>query len=157
MKGLCGHEIDLVKIPVTSGWYPELDNSPELTNVLHTLFMQLICIDLWISIIECFDICSAILSLSRYTSASQNNHIIELKKVFGHLKSQPDKHILTDSSDPGNQGDLVKEYADISKFYPDTKEDIGDHPEPRGKEIASSIWFDSDHAHDKKTTSPLHN
>ena len=39
----------------------------------------------------------------------------------------------------------------MSKFYPDAKEDIGNYLEPRGSEIASSIWFDSAHAYDKKT------
>ena len=82
MKGLQGHEINMAKVPVTPGWHPELDTSKELTDVLHTLYMQLIGIGLWISAIGRFDICFAISSLSRYSSAPRANHLVELKKVL---------------------------------------------------------------------------
>ena len=133
MKGLQDHEIDMAKVPVTSGWHPELDKSPELSSALHTLFMQLIGIGLWTSVIGRVDIYFAISSLSRYSLDPRDNHLIELKKVFGYLKCKPDQRILIDSSDPGDQGDFFTEYADMVKFYPDAREDIGEHPKPQKK------------------------
>jgi len=149
---LLGHELVLSKHSMLAKWHPELDESRLCDSKEHTLYMQLIGIGLWISSIGRLDITFAISSFSRFSALPRINHLLELKKVFGFLKRQPDKRLLVSSDDPGLLGDPVGEPEGMTGYYPDAKEEIDPKfPEPRGEEIKTSVWFDSDHAHDKKT------
>ena len=60
--------------------------------------------------------------------------------------------ILINASDPELIG-YDKDFSrDMISAYPDALEEEPDHmPEPKGKEISITMYFDADHAHDEQT------
>ena len=151
VEKLIGHTLIPSKFPMTAGSHPESDNTNLLDDDEHTLYMQLIGIGVWITSIGRFDIAYAISSLSRFSAKPREGHLIELKRVFAYLKRYQDRRHLIDSRDPEDKGDPIPSTGDMKKYYSESVEDIGEHPEPRGKEIKPSVWFDSNHAHDVVT------
>ena len=81
------------------------------------------------------------------------NHLIELKWIFEYLNKFPDKRICIDSSDLLDIGERVgPPEADFSQQYPDAKEEADPKfPRPKRRSLSTSVWFYSDHTHDKVT------
>ena len=81
-------------------------------------------------------------------------HYKELIKVFQYINKFPDKRLRVDDLEPHSAGVRVsdKDVEDFTQQYPDAEEELDPrHPSPRGRAFETSVWFDSDHAHDKKT------
>ena len=139
--------------PIRNKYQPEQDESPILDQEHHLKYQQLIGIGVWLVAIGRFDIAYAISSLSRFSACPRVNHLMELKRVFEYLNKFPDRRIRIDSSDPPDIGERVgPPEADFSQQYPDAKEEVDPKfPKPKGRSLSTSVWFDSDHAHDKVT------
>jgi hypothetical protein len=68
------------------------------------------------------------------------------------LKKFPNKSIGICAEDPVYEEPLKEFKADFEDQYKYAKEEIDPaFPEPKGKPIATSVFFDSDHAHDIET------
>ena len=73
-------------------------------------------------------------------------------KIFGYLQSVPGKSkgIVVSPEyieEISGKGDNVK---DRLETYPGSTEDIDDGlPEPRGRPLSTTVYFDSGHAHDQ--------
>ena len=98
-----------------------------------------------------FDIAYAISSLSRFSSAPRNGHFDALVRLFQYINKFPDRMLRVDASDPKVQGEcIMPKNADFTQQYPDAKGEMDQKvPLTRGASLSTSVWFDSDHAHDK--------
>ena len=108
----------------------------------------------WACVVGRLDICFAVSSLSRFSSNPRENHLKLALHVMGYLKKHPNKRIVIDSRplrvDPELQQELF--HPDFLEDYPDAEEDISpDMPPAFGPELETSIFFDTDHAHDVVT------
>jgi len=75
-----------------------------------------------------------------------------VEKEFSYLKEFPDRRIKVDHQDLKVLPVLPTPDASFKEQYPDAFEELDERfPIPFGPPIQSSIFFDSDHAHDLKT------
>ena len=86
------------RTPAKVDVHPELDETPLLDIDGLRDYQMLIGMGQWLSVIGCFDICFAVLSLSIFLAAPHEEHLIMAKKVFGYLKKYPNKSITLDSA-----------------------------------------------------------
>lgn len=139
--------------PISPTFHPELDNSQLLDVDQHRLYQQLVGIAQWLITCGRLDLCYAISSLSRFSSAPRIKHLNALERVFKYInknralaiKINPENYILP-------KHDIMYEGADWTEQYPGAIEEMDEKfPTPLGKELSTTIYFDSDHAHDQKT------
>ena len=100
------------------------------------------------------DVCFAVSSLSRFSASPRQNHLKLARHVIGYLKRHPNRRIVFHSNqlqvDPELQQDNF--HPEFLEDYADAEEDIPrDLPPAFGSELETSMFFDSDHAHDVKT------
>jgi hypothetical protein len=75
-----------------------------------------------------------------------------LFRVWGYLKKFPNKSIGICAQDPVYEQPLEEFKADFEDQYQYATEELDPaFPEPKGTPIATTIFFDSDHAHDIET------
>ena len=144
------------EIPMDPKWKPELDKSRLCNPAEHRLYMKLVGIMLWIVMLGRIDIAFAISSLSRYSALPRIKHLEALEQVVGYLQKYPDKRIDVDSRPMEIDGETMKLMSEskdvLQHLYPDAEEEIDPKfPSPRGRPIQTSVWFDSNHAHDQVT------
>ena len=142
------------KIPLPTECHPELDNSPLLDDSRTKLYQMLIGTIQWACVVGRLDVCFAVSSLSRFSANPRQNHLKLALHVISYLKRHPNRRIVVDSNqlqvDPELQQDNF--HPDFLEDYADAEEDIPtDLPPAFGSELETSIFFDSDHAHDVKT------
>ncbi|CAJ1951564.1 unnamed protein product [Cylindrotheca closterium] len=105
------------------------------------------------------DICHAVSSLSRFSDAPRVGHMELAFHLFGYLKKYKTKQLIIDSKpmkiDPAifNPEDPDASFdPDFLNEYPD----VGEEHDPRepaafGTELETSVLFDANHGHDKRT------
>ena len=106
----------------------------------------------WMVQIGRFDICFAVTSLNHLLVNSLEEHIKRLVKIFGYLKYANGRWkiiviLLKDIREISGK-DVNK--ANLLEKYPDAIEDIYEGPpELLWRPLSTTVYFDSDHAHDK--------
>ena len=134
--------------------HPELYLSPLLSEAHHLLYQQLVGMLEWSVQMGRFDICYALTSLKRLPAAPREGHISQLVKIFGYLQIFPGrrKGIFVspeDIEDISGKGDNVKYWLEK---YPGASKEIDEGlSEPSGSPLRTSVYFDSDYAHDQVT------
>jgi hypothetical protein len=141
------------KTPVATGDHPEEDETPLLDNKYHRQYKSLIGMAQWLVTLGRIDICYAVSSMSRFCAAPREGHYKRVLQLWGYLKKYPDKAVAIDARepifDPMEPEDFEPDFEDQYRY---ASEDIDPmFPEPLHSELPVSIFFDSDHAHDKKT------
>jgi hypothetical protein len=139
------------KTPLSSGYRPELDLSPELGSKQLNYYQGLIGVLRWICEIGRIDILMPVSMMSRYLVSARQGHLEQLFHVFAYLKHHPRSTMVFDDTIPVFRGDrFIK--CDWSEFYPDATEAIPENmPKPRGKEVVMSCFVDADHAGCRET------
>ena len=134
--------------------HPELDDSDFLNTEEHKQFQHIIGLGQWIVLTGRIDITYAVSSLARFASSPREKHLIMARRILGYLKKFPKKGIVIDPRPPtisDDEGDK-KRYEDFGHQYRYFKEPIDpEFPESMIDELLSSIFCDSDHAHDLVT------
>ena len=70
-----------------------------------------------------------------------------MQRIYGYLKSFSKRQIVYDTRMPKHNDDKVTKYDGWKEMYPDAQEELPpDMPEPRGKPVRISGYFDADHA-----------
>ncbi len=113
----------------------------------------------WLSSIGRPDLSQVVSSLNRFGAAPRRYHLDLAIRVFGYLKWKPHPQIAIDSrpiefvrTDP----DFTQLIPDFLEDYPHATEELDPgFPKPFGPVMESTIFVDSDHAHDKKTRRSL--
>ena len=140
-----------VKTPMSSGYRPELDPTPELNHTQQNCYQGLIGVLRWICELGRLDIIQPVSLLSRYLAQAREGHLNQVFHVFAYLKNHNRSKIVMDDSEP--QVDESKfSKCDWDEFYPEAAEvKPPDVPEPRGKDVVMSCFVDADHAGCKET------
>ncbi len=142
-------------LPMKPGDHPEEDESGILDNEKHRLYQSMIGMLQWTVSIGRIDICYAVSSMSRFCVCPRMGHLHRVFRIFGYLKKYPNKAIGIVERDPIVNKDILQEIThncDFEDHYAYAHEEIDERfPEPKGEELPVSIFFDSDHAHDRVT------
>jgi len=107
----------------------------------------------WVITISRADVCYATSSLSRFSAAPREGHLSRVLRVGGYLKKYLNRAIRIDSSPFKRRPNIKqKEVFNFADQYSYAVEEVDkSFPKPLGEELDVNIFFDSDHAHDRKT------
>jgi hypothetical protein len=106
----------------------------------------------WAVSIGRLDIATAVMSLSSFCAMPRRGHLERAKRIYGYLQKMKEARIrvLTNEPDYSDYQDL--EYDWSSSVYGGVKEIIPtDIPEPKGKYVTLSHYFDVNLYHDMVT------
>ena len=135
-----------VTTPISSGYRPEIDATPELDPDRQNYYQGLIGVLRWICELGRIDILTSVSMLSRYLVSARRGHLEQVFHIFAYLKAHERSTLVFDDTDPSFDGDRFNK-CDWSEFYPDAAEAIPtDAPEARGKSVNMSCFVDADHA-----------
>jgi hypothetical protein len=138
--------------PLEQNDHPEMDDSPFLRQDETQHFQSLIGAMQWAVSIGRLDITTAVMSLSSFRTMPRRGHLERAKQIYGYLRKMKEERIqvLTNEPDFSDCQDL--EYDWSSSVYGDVKEIIPmDIPEPKGKYVTLSHYFDANLYHDMVT------
>jgi hypothetical protein len=98
----------------------------------------------------------AVSSLSRYSAAPRQGHLDAAIRIFCYLKHYPEKWIKFDTNPHIPDGDLEDPAANLdpewTDYYHGAKEEIDPKaPKPLGEKLGTTVYFDSNFAHDEVT------
>ncbi len=137
---------------MSPGLHPECDDSELLAEEGHTVYQQLIGILQWLVTIGQADLQYLTMSLSRFSAAPRKTQLEYAIRVFSYLKEFPDKEIRIDPRDIPFLSSFGEPDDTMIDSYPGAHEELDKGmPEALGPELQTSVWFDSDHAHDLET------
>jgi hypothetical protein len=129
-----------------------MDDSPFLGQDETQQFQSLIGAMQWAVSIGRLDIATAVMSLSSFRTMPRRGHLERAKQIYGYLQKMKEARIrvLTNEPDYSDYQDL--EYDWSSSVYGDVKEIIPtDIPEPKGKYVTLSHYFNANLYHDMVT------
>ena len=141
----------LAPTPLTSGYRPELDVSPELDVDDSAQYQSLIGILRWIVELGRIDICCEVSMLSSHLALPREGHLQQVYHVFAYLKAKHNARLVFDATYPNID---ISEFPkqDWSSFYGDVKEEIPSNaPAPLGQEFIMRVYVDADHAGEQLT------
>ena len=135
-----------VTTPLSSGYRPELDTSPELDAKRANYYQGLIGVLRWMCELGRVDILHPVALMSRYLANPRRGHLEQLFHMFGYLKRYSRSSLVFDETEPEfDESRFIK--CDWTEYYPDAQEAIPPNaPEPRGMAIRTSSFVDADHA-----------
>ena len=137
--------------PLSHGFRPELDTSPELKADGITEYQELVGVLRWAVELGRVDINLEVSLMSSYLASPRIGHLQQIYHMFGYLKLKPKRKLGFDHSEPLISEKMFKEY-DWQDFYKDAKEAIPDGaPQPRGHSVTTHCFVDADHASNKVT------
>ena len=135
-----------VSSPMSSGYRPELDASPELKAETANYYQSLIGVLRWIIELGRIDIIVEVGLLSRYVAAPRVGHLEQVLHIFAYLKKFDHSTMVFDWTEPTIDESLFKQ-VDWQEYYPNAKESIPlNMPKPRGKPVVTTCYVDADHA-----------
>ena len=139
--------------------HPEMDESPLLDLDGHRKFQMLLGMLQWMVTIGRPDLCNLVSSLNRFGACPREYHLELAVRAFGFVKQVRGPEIAIDSNPLNYERkapDYEKVIPDFVQDYPEAKEEIADHfPRSFGPPLETTIFVDSDHAHDQKTRRSL--
>ena len=139
------------RTPLSSGYRPELDTSPELKAEGLQRYQELIGILRWAVELGRVDILLETALMSTHLALPRRGHLEQLHHIFGYLKINPKRKLFFDPQHPNIDERAFKEH-DWFEFYRDAKERLpSDSPKPRCNMVSTHCFVDSDHAGDKVT------
>ena len=141
------------------GGHPETDSSPLLDTAGHRQYQHLLGMLQWLVTIGRPDLCNAVASLNRFCACPREHHLQLALRCFGYLKMFPNRKIAIDSR-PLVFDRCTSHFEalrpDFLKDYPDAVEEMDPHfPRAFGPSLDTTIFVDSDHAHDLVTRRSL--
>ena len=139
------------RTPLSSGYRPELDTSPELKTEGLQIYQKLISILHWAVELGRVDILLETSLMSTHLALPTWGHLDKLHHIFRYLKTNPKRKLFFDPQHPNIDERAFKEH-DWYKYYRDAKERLpSDSPKPRGNMLSSHCFVDSDHVGDMET------
>ena len=124
-----------INAPLSNGYRPELDSSPELNGADGAYYQSLIGILRWIVKLGRIDILYKVSMMSPHLALPREGHLAQVFHIFTYLKKHHNSALVFDPSYPDVNIDTFPKH-DWKKFYGDVKEAIPpDMPEPLGKEV----------------------
>jgi hypothetical protein len=147
--------------PLTGGDHPEIDDSGLLDLAGVSIYQSLIGSLQWVIQLGRIDICTAVMTMSRFRAAPREGHLDRVKRIIGYLSKMRDGviRIRTEQPDYSNIPDTIYDWEHT--VYAGAKEELPDDaPTPLGKEVVMTSFFDANLYHDiitgKSVTGILH-
>ena len=135
-----------VTTPLSQGYRPELDATPELDSRRGNYFQGLIGVLRWIVEQGRIDINVPVALLSRYLTNPREGHLEQALHIFAYLKRYDRSTLVFDATPINLPSDRFPK-ADWTGFYPDAAEVIPPNmPEARGNFVSTTCFVDADHA-----------
>ena len=142
--------------PLTKGYRPEIDTSPELGSEDASYYHSLIGVLRWIVELGRADLTTEVSMMSSHLALPREGHFQEVLHIFAHLKKHHNAEMVFDPSEP---------VVDMSKFpaedwgysiYSSPGEELKEPlppnmPKPLGKEMVLRVFVDADHAGESLT------
>ena len=137
------------RTPLSSGYRPELDTSPELKTEGLQRYQELIGILHWAVELGRVDILLETALMSTHLALPRRGHLEQLHHIFGYLKMNPKCKLFFDPQHPNIDKRAFKEH-DWYEFYRDAKIRLpNDSPKPHGNMVSTHCFVDSNRAGDK--------
>jgi hypothetical protein len=135
-----------VTTPLSQGYRPEMDATPELDTTRTNYYQGLIGVLRWTCELGRVDILTPVSLLSRFLASPREGHLEQAFHVFAYLKRYCKSSMVFDDTEPVfDEGRFTK--ADWAGYYPDAMEIWPPNaPEGRGNSITMSCFVDADHA-----------
>ena len=138
-----------VQSPISRGYRPELDGSPELNIEDAALYQSLVGTLRWIVEMGRIDIICEVSMLSSYVAMPREGHLQQLFHIFGYLKTYHNARIMMDPTYPIVRDNDFPDH-DWKRFYKVEKEAIPPNaPTALGNEFVILAFVDADHAGDQ--------
>jgi hypothetical protein len=129
-----------------------MDDSPFLGQDEMQQFQSLIGAKQWAVSIGRFDIVTAVMSLSSFRAMPRRGQLERAKRIYGYLRKMKEARIQVLTNEPDYSDYQDPEYDWSLSVYGDVKEIIPmDIPEPKGKYVTLSHYFDVNLYHDMVT------
>ena len=139
------------RTPLSSGYRPELDTSPESKTQGLQRYQELIGILRWAVEVGRVDILLETSLMSTHFALPRRGHLEKLYHIFGYLKMNPKCKLFFDPQHP-NIDERAFEEHDWYEFYRDAKERLpSDSLKPRSNMVSTHCFVYSDHTGDKVT------
>ena len=137
--------------PLEGGYHPELDTTDLLMGDEVNKCRMLVGCANWAVTLGRFDIHFATSTMGRCNAAPREGHLKTMLRVFGYLKHNSKRKLVANCySLDCTKVERVKH--EWSELHPDAREELPeDMPEPKGKAVKMTTFFDADHAHDLET------
>jgi hypothetical protein len=138
--------------PLEQNDHPEMDDSPLLRQDEMQQFQSLIGAMQWAVLIRRLDITTAVMSLSSFRAMPRRGHLKRAKQIYGYLRKMKEASIPVLTNEPDYADYKDPEYDWSLSVYGDVKEIIPtDIPEPKGKYVTLSHYFDANLYHNMVT------
>jgi hypothetical protein len=135
-----------VSTPMSQGYRPEIDTTPELDAKRANYFQGLIGVLRWICELGRIDILVDVAMLSRFLASPRRGHLDQAFHIFAYLKRYNRSSMVFDDTEPVFDESRFQK-CDWSEYYPGACEAIPpDAPEVRGQSVSMSCFVDADHA-----------
>jgi len=135
-----------IETPISSGYRPELDFSPELDGSRINYFQGLIGVLRWIVELGRIDIIVPVSLLSRFMASPREGHLQQCYRIFAYLKQFNRSRLVFDDGEPTFE-DSYFHVCDWTEYYADAQEPIPPNmPEPLGHGVSTTCFVDADHA-----------
>jgi len=138
--------------PLVKNDHPEIDDSMELEPENIVLYQSMIGALQWVITLGRFDICTAVMTMSRFWVAPRQGHLDRVKRIYGYLSKFPTGSIRVRTDEP-DYSQMVDEkhdwmytvYGNVNELVPE------DAPEPLGKAVITTTYVDANLYHDLVT------
>jgi hypothetical protein len=138
--------------PLEQNDHLEMEDSPFLRQDEMQQFQSLIGAMQWAVLIGRLDIVTAVMSLSSFRAMPRRGHLERVKQIYGYLRKMKEARIRVLTNEPDYSDYQDPEYDWSLSVYGDVKEIIAtDIPEPKGKYVTLSHYFDANLYHDMLT------
>jgi hypothetical protein len=142
-----------VDSPMSIGYRPEVDVSPELSPKEASHYQSLIGILRWIVELGRIDICCEVSLLSSHLALPCHGHLQEMYQIVGYLKKHHNAEMVFDPSYPEIDKSLFERKDWTTSEMSDKLSEIipPNALEPLGNAVIIKAYVDADHATDSMT------
>lgn len=138
--------------PLVQNDHLELDTSELLNKNDQKTHQSLIGALQWVIQIGRFDITTTVMSLSRFHAMPRQGHLDRVKRIHGYLSKFRHATIKIRTDTPDYSNIPVKTYDWEYSCYSDAEEEIPPgSPEPKGKLVTMTLFFDANLCHNMIT------
>jgi len=135
--------------PLEKNDHPEMDVSSEVDSDMITKYQSMIGALQWVISLGRFDICTGVMTMSRFRVAPREGHVSRVKRIYGYLTKNPSGVIRVRTEQPDYSHVEDVEYDWEYSVYGKVKELIPDDiPTPLGKEVVTTTYVDANLYHD---------
>ena len=135
--------------PLTQNDHPELDASDLLDIENIKIYQSLVGALQWVIQIGRWDVCTAVMTLSRFRAAPRQGHLERVKRVHGYLRKFKHGIVRINTEEPDYSAIPVERFDWENTCYPGAMEEIPDDlPRPLGKPVVMTHFVDANLYHD---------